>query len=293
MKSWECPSSVLYILIKGKVVDYKLLIEKKARVFQTALFEKNPNLFDLEAFNKENIEWIFMTIDSRAKTVGYELCMVPMIDIVAIRENPSNPTKIQKITSENNVAEAKAISDFAAGEQVYDNLGQSNDIYLLYQGFVLENNFHDCYNIQLTFSERKEDNLVDKRKSFFQKFFMFDRTHIDLIDECISTKNPFSRRVLFYFYTCIMEETDLEKSDPKRVNLEEDKLIVEYSRERLRAIYELFPSKIEGDKERLAQEQDPRIRSVIAYRLEQKKYLLKLIDIYNDEYNKLLKEDIL
>jgi hypothetical protein len=159
------------------------LLEKKARIFQSALFEKNPELFDLEVFNKENMEWVFMTIDSRAKSVNYELCLLPMLDFVAIRENVDNPTKTQKISINNNDAQATAIADFAKGEEVYDNLGLSNDIYVVYHGIVLENNFHDCYNLQVTFSERKEDNLIEKRKNFFQKFFMFDKTHVDLMYE--------------------------------------------------------------------------------------------------------------
>lgn len=105
-----------------------------------------------------------------------------MIDFVAIRENPRNPTKTQKISlDKNQVVEARAISDFLVGEEVFDNLGLSNDNYLVYQGIILENNFHDCYNLQVTFSERKEDNLMNKRKDFFQKFFMFDKSHVDLM----------------------------------------------------------------------------------------------------------------
>lgn len=128
------------------------------------------------------MEWVFLIIDSRAKSLNYELCLVPMLDLVDIKENSKNPTKIQKITvSQDQLVEAKAISDFSQGEEVYDNLGLSNDIYLVYHGIVLESNFYDCYNLQLTFTERKEDNLINKRKDFFQKFFMFDKTHIDLM----------------------------------------------------------------------------------------------------------------
>jgi hypothetical protein len=158
------------------------LLEKKSKIFQSGIFEKNVELFNPELFNKENVEWVFLIIDSRAKTINYELCLVPMIDFVSIRENPRNPSKIQKINVDNNLRlEARAIVDFSKGEEVYDNLGLSNDLYLIYHGVVLENNFHDCYSIQVTFTERKEDSLMNKRKDFFQKFFMFDKAHIDLM----------------------------------------------------------------------------------------------------------------
>jgi hypothetical protein len=90
-----------------------------------------------------------------------------------------------------------------------------------------------------------------------------------------------------------MEDNDLEKQDPKRTNLEEDKLIVEYAKERLRATYDLYPTKLEDDEERLAKETNPRVKLVISYKIEQKKYLLRLVEIYNDELLKLIKEDIL
>ena len=105
-----------------------------------------------------------------------------MLDLVAIGENPKNPTKVQKISlSETNHSTSNALTDFTKNSQLYDNLGLSNDVYLVHHGLVLENNFNDCYNLQLTFSERKEDSLIDKRKEFFQKFFMFDRIHVDLM----------------------------------------------------------------------------------------------------------------
>lgn len=90
-----------------------------------------------------------------------------------------------------------------------------------------------------------------------------------------------------------MEDNDLDKQDPKRTNLEEDKLILEYAKERLRAIYDLFPTKLEEDEEKLNSETDTRIRVAISYKIEQKKYLLKLVDTYTNELLKLIKEDIL
>ena len=90
-----------------------------------------------------------------------------------------------------------------------------------------------------------------------------------------------------------MEENDLEKQDPKRTNLEEDRLILEYAKERLRAIYDLFPTKLEEDEDKLSKETNPKIRLAISFKIEQKKYLLRLIDTYTDELLKLTKEDIL
>jgi hypothetical protein len=90
-----------------------------------------------------------------------------------------------------------------------------------------------------------------------------------------------------------MEENDLEKTDPKRTNLEEDKLILEYAKERLTSIYDLSDTKLEEDEENLKQETNTKLKLAISYKIEQKKYLLKLIELYNNELFRLLKEDIL
>lgn len=90
-----------------------------------------------------------------------------------------------------------------------------------------------------------------------------------------------------------MDDNELDKLDPKRTNLEEDKLILEYSKERLKALYDLYPTKLVEDEEKLSVEKDSKIRIGLLYKIEQKKYLLKLIELYTNELMKLIKEDIL
>ena len=108
--------------------------------------------------------------------------MVPLIDLVEIKENPQNPMKIRKPEEgQNGMIVFKALMDFPANQHIYDNLGFGNDVYLAYNGFVAENNINDCVEVSFTFTERKEDKLADVRIKFFQKYFMFDRTHIDVM----------------------------------------------------------------------------------------------------------------
>ena len=108
--------------------------------------------------------------------------LVPMLDLVKCKENPKNPAKTQKITlSPEIIVESRALSDFTKNSEVYDNYGQTNEIYLIYHGFILEDNFFDCYSFAATFTERREDPLAQKRKSFFEKFFLYDKSHIDLM----------------------------------------------------------------------------------------------------------------
>jgi len=278
-----------------KIVDYRILFEKRLRGFQSAMFDKNQSIFNSEHYNKENLEWALHILDSRLRTVNFENALIPMLDFINCKDNPKNPSKIQKIVlnAETNHSESKAMADFAKDSQVFDSYGYNNDILLTYQGFALEDGYFDCYSFSATFSERKDDNLISKRKDFFQKFFMFDRTHIDLLEDCISVRNPFPRRILFYFYVCMMDENDLDKVDPKRSNLEEDRLVMEYSKERLTALYELYPTKLEDDQKKYNEETNLQHKMAYRYKIQQKKYLLKIIEIYSNEINKLVKEDIL
>jgi hypothetical protein len=82
---------------------------------------------------------------------------------------------------ENGMIVFKSLMDFKANDNVFDNIGLGNDVYLAYNGFVKENNIHDCVEVAFTFTERREDKLSNERVKFFQKYFMFDRTHIDVM----------------------------------------------------------------------------------------------------------------
>jgi hypothetical protein len=82
---------------------------------------------------------------------------------------------------ENGIILFKSLMDFEIGGHVYDNNGVGNDVNLVYHGLVKENNINDCVEVSFTFTERREDKLSAERIKFFQKYFMFDRTHIDVM----------------------------------------------------------------------------------------------------------------
>jgi hypothetical protein len=91
----------------------------------------------------------------------------------------------------------------------------------------------------------------------------------------------------------MMEESELELNDPKRFDLENDRIILEFVKNALQNHYDLFPTKLEKDEERLALETDPTKKTWIKFIIQQKKLCLKLIDLYNDDLNKIMKDDSL
>jgi hypothetical protein len=91
----------------------------------------------------------------------------------------------------------------------------------------------------------------------------------------------------------MMEESDLEKMDPKRTELEQDRIILEFIKNSLHNYLDLLPSKLENDEARLKTETDTETKVSLQFKIQQKKLLLKLIDFYNEELNKLIKDDSL
>lgn len=168
------------------------------------------------------------------------------------------------------------------------------DSLLIYYGTTIENNEeNDCFSLSLTFSERKDDNLASQRSQFFSKYFLYDRNHFDVIEECLKLSKPFDRRVLFYYYVLMMDSNDMEKEDPKRNSLEEDKLIVNYTKENLIAIEKLSQSSLAEEEERFNKETNPLIKHFIKYKIQQRKILRKIIEIYEAQYNFLIKDESL
>lgn len=90
-----------------------------------------------------------------------------------------------------------------------------------------------------------------------------------------------------------MEESELELNDPKRFDLENDRIILEFVKNALQNHYDLFNAKVEQDEERLANETDPIKKTWLKFKVQQKHLLLNMINLYNDDLNKIMKDDSL
>ncbi len=76
--------------------------------------------------------------------------------------------------------------------------------------------------------------------------------------------------------------------------MEEDRVVLEHVKNSFLSLLDLYPTKLEYDLERINRPDIENDRKLsIAYLIEQKKYLIKLIKIYENEINKLVKEDTL
>ena len=99
--------------------------------------------------------------------------------------------------------------------------------------------------------------------------------------------------MLFFYYVTIMDQEDLNKDDPKRLGLESDKIILETVKEAFKASLALEHSSLEDDENNYNKTEDKLKKLVLKYNIEQKKYFNKIIDVYQEEIFKLIKEDSL
>jgi hypothetical protein len=275
-----------------KLVDYKINVERRAQSILT-LVKNSTDIFDSEIFNYENLEWAMMTLESRQISIGFETFLIPMLDLVNFKESPKNPSRTLRLKyDESETTPVKSQSDVAKGNEVFENLPLNSDNLLLYKGIINDNNFHDCFSFTGNFEDRSQDGLTRMRNYVFSKYFLFDEN--ERIDECISTKDPFSRRFLFFFYVSMLDEFEMDREDIKRIGLEEDRVLLQYVKNALQSQFDLYPSKLKDDLERIQNpEIEPDRKTAILYMIQQKRILLKLIEIYENEINRLIKEDTL
>ena len=92
----------------------------------------------------------------------------------------------------------------------------------------------------------------------------------------------------------MLDEIELDKEDIKRFDLEGDRIVLQYVKNAFQSLLDLYPTKLESDLERVNKANiEPDRKLAVAYLIEQKKYLIKLIEIYDNEISKLVKEDTL
>jgi phosphopantetheine adenylyltransferase len=78
-------------------------VERKAQSINDIIRNKTKEEdFDREIFNSENIEWAMMILETRATQIGFELLLVPMLDMVNIKESAKNPSRTMKLRFEEN-----------------------------------------------------------------------------------------------------------------------------------------------------------------------------------------------
>lgn len=120
-----------------------------------------------------------MILDTRLVYINFEAFLVPMLDFANFET--SSPVVKLKFDEAYKNSEILASRNYRPEEQIFRNIGFTNENYLLYHGIVFKDNPQDCYSLTLSFSERKDDNLKLNRARFFSKYFLFDKNQEDVM----------------------------------------------------------------------------------------------------------------
>ena len=156
-----------------------MLLGKKAKYLHNIIVANNTDIFDTDFYNLENIEWACIILDSRLIYVDYEAFLIPMLDFANYKENSNNPDKVFQANFSGKSTQIKAGDNLNKNEQLFESFKYSNDYLLVHHGMTLENNYHDCFLLNMGFTNRQDDSLRNERKNFFAKFFLYDSNHLD------------------------------------------------------------------------------------------------------------------
>ena len=110
------------------------------------------------------LSWAHAILDSRRIWWNGEGHLTPMLDLINCMEGP-DPSRVHSTSLDNSGQNAitKAPWEFKKGEQLFEPYGQPNHIYLMYHGFMLEQNSHDC--VRVDFELPSDDPDFDSKRN--------------------------------------------------------------------------------------------------------------------------------
>ncbi|OQR98134.1 hypothetical protein ACHHYP_09053 [Achlya hypogyna] len=158
--------------------DFALLVasyrEQVARSFDAVrrvVFTQFPEVFAADVFTRERYAHARHVLDTRSIWWDGERHLVPVLDMVNCRAGgPVHSTALETGATGMALATTRAKSAVAAGDQLFENYGQPNWIYLLYHGFVLAHNHHDCANVVLDFEPITSSRMKAKMAARLREF---------------------------------------------------------------------------------------------------------------------------
>ena len=104
-----------------------------------------------------------------------------MLNFINVKQHKTNLEKTFLHKKTANSIEFYTMESALAGKEILGNFGKNNEDLLMYKQVFLPNNHNDCLLLSLSFTDRKDDALAERKKEFFQKYFLFDKNHFDIM----------------------------------------------------------------------------------------------------------------
>jgi histone-lysine N-methyltransferase SETD3 len=158
--------SVLY----PRVQAYRAKLRRSFDAVSKHVLSQYPEAFKPsatpDAYSFPNYHWAHAVLDSRAIWWSSQRNLVPLLDMINCAEGP-DPARVHRTDLDSSRVNAVTLApwNFKGGEQVFENYGQPNHIYMQYHGFMLEDNTHDCVLLALKIevSSLRADKALGQR----------------------------------------------------------------------------------------------------------------------------------
>ncbi|KAF0713411.1 Aste57867_4348 [Aphanomyces stellatus] len=135
--------------LHGAIETYRTHVDQSFAAIHRVVLSKFPQIFPAHAFTRETYRWARFILDTRSIWWGGERRLAPLLDMINCKEGPDDPSRVHStaLDATGEMAITRAAWVFPPDAQVFENYGQPNWIYLLYHGFVLPRNSHDCAHV--------------------------------------------------------------------------------------------------------------------------------------------------
>lgn len=279
-------------LVLQKIVDYKIQTEQKIENIIEHIIKPNSELFDVDIFNKENFEWAFYLYNSSIEHFNSESFLIPYLHLAELTKEIKNtiyPTSFNIVENSIGVAFANPVKK---GQELRRNTSVNDDTSLMYYGKILDNSKDDCLSLKLSFADFKDDTLIAKRNDYFKKYFTFNNESFNVIEECLDI-STFNDKILFFYYTMMLDELNLSKDIERKEELDQNKIVMEFVKSNFEALEAVNESSFEEDQKRQIEEKNPLIKLLLQYKLKQRGLLRKYISKLSDQCLFLLKDESL
>eukprot|EP00755_Sulcionema_specki_P029283 Sspe_Gene.91836::Locus_63471_Transcript_1_1_Confidence_1.000_Length_1072::g.91836::m.91836 len=263
--------------LEGKVRAEVESWRRDFRRLRAEVFNQYPAVFPSEHYTWENYKWAQSITNTRSIWFDGRPNLVPFLDMINCKEG-RNPKKVHRTYREGEYATTYAPWTFRRGDQVFENYGQSNFIYLYHHGFAIHPNSHDCamlrpMDLTSTKLETKRDIItelgLDPHKDFCVKAGNVPREFMQLMRIAVLEPKEVRR---------FKKKKGTKKTFLRKTSRDNEMRAYDAVVELCNKYLEGFPTTAEDDEAILRDSALPfRKRMAVTYRWRQKRETLALL----------------
>mmetsp|Transcript_703 Transcript_703/g.894 ORF Transcript_703/g.894 Transcript_703/m.894 type:complete len:972 (+) Transcript_703:13-2928(+) len=162
--------------VQSSILQYKSEILKRWDVVKDKSFLGPAFKTLFPTLTEAEFRWGHYILDSRSIWWNNKRHLVPLLDLINCGEGDwlekgrDSPNRVHSTKQSSHMdrhhgttietADTYSSQELKIGEQLFENYGQPNNIYLQYHGFVLDDNSHDCVSVSIPI-ESGDEGMLD------------------------------------------------------------------------------------------------------------------------------------